>query len=261
MQFELKIRETKHRFEPKYDDHEMRSNVMHMIATNEQRASRRGVSSPRKSRTWLLVGVASLPLLVGFGYSSFTWFNVRFQFDRAPVSYQANTETIVQSFLRPQIDEQKLTLFEARLVSGFPIPEPQTVPGWKKIESVGLSHKIPSANGANTSTESSQMVVVYMDEYMNRSNQKVLVIQQIDNVLTATSQIPFDRPTIGFPSNSRKVRFGNSLGVFVPSPTGMDGFLRVYDSIGNQVTDIDIYGNSKSEMERFASAYLKAPTR
>lgn len=260
MQFEWKIRETKYRFEPEYDDTEMRSNVMHMISMNEQLASRKGLSLPRKSRTWLL-GVASLPLLVGFGYLSFTWFNVRFQFDRAPISYRTNAETIIQSFLHPQTDEQKLTLYEARFVSGFPIHEPQTVPGWKRIESLGLRYKIPTTNGANTSSESNHEVVVYMDEYMNSTNQKILILQQIDNSLTSTGQIPFDRPTINFPSNSQKVRFGNSLGVFVPATNGKDGFLHVYDSIGNQVTDIDIYGNSEREMKRFASAYLKAPTQ
>lgn len=100
-----------------------------------------------------------------------------------------------------------------------------------------------------------------MDEYVNSSYQTVLVIQQVDNVLSETTEIPFAHPTIHFPSNSEKIQLGKNLGVFVPSKSGKGNFLHVYDSIGNQVTDIDIYGGSKNDMEMIASAYLEAPTQ
>ncbi|QQE77616.1 hypothetical protein [Alicyclobacillus sp. SO9] len=265
MQIEQEMKNAKHHFDPKYNQGEFRDNVLRRACSKEPKPLKTRFLPKRKS---VLIGIAAtaIPVLVGFSYFSFNWHNGTFRFDQSPTTSQApDISTTVQFFMHPSkfphpknTTVQKLTLPQARTIATFPIAEPEDIPGWHRVFSSGTELQANKSSKSNVpNSNDSPPLVVYLDEYTNGSNKKVVVMQEQDSVMTASNQTPWMHPTIKDPSNSEKINLGQNFGVYIPN----ENFLHVYDSTGSLVVGIYVWGTtSKENLETIAKAYLSATT-
>jgi len=266
VRIELNIKNAMNHFDPQCNQDEFRDNVLRMVSSKEPKPSKPKFSPKRKS---VLIGiiVTAIPVLVGFSYFSFEWHNGTFWFDQSPTPSQTpDVSTTLQFFMHPSNFPhpqntiiKKLTLSQARAIATFPIAEPKGIPGWNKVFSSGIGAlPIKSSQDNGGVSNNNQPVVTYLDEYTNGSNEKVLVMQEQDSLMTASSQTPWMSPTIKYPSNSEKINFGQNFGVYIPN----EHFLHVYDSTDSQVVDIYVWGTtSKENLKTLTNAYLSGSTK
>jgi hypothetical protein len=274
MNLDQLIRSAKPYFEPAIDQGEMRERTIRALSEVSRKTTRRS-SLGKKMIIAIAISLVLVPATVGFAYYKMVWSNA---------SVYTSNENIDPSKTITPLDRfddilntarKTKTLSESRLIANFPIRVPEKIEGWNRNQSIGVIGTMETQVGSSIykkgqnvatteggTTTVSDAPLVYYDLYTNEKDQKVVVSQSYDLLLSESLQGKISLQQ-GYPKDSTILQgFGDDLVVLSDLQNGRKYIALYHKEADAKVTRIDIWGNTATlVLESFTHAYLQAASK
>lgn len=214
----------------------------------------------RKALVAIVIAVFVLLPISGFAYYKLIWGNTNIKVSDEKINLSSMVTPIEYFDKLLYKDGVKLkNLEESRKIARFPIRIVNEVPGWRRIQSVGVIDLVQTRDSIGNLTFKDGDLH-YMDLYTNDKGEKIVVNQRYDEAFTTSiNDSTIQGSGAQYPYGTKTLEgYGKDLAVLIDIEKGRYNLIVHHKENNNQVTTLEIWGNTSPKvLEQFAHTYLK----
>lgn len=231
------------------------------------------IENPKRKfkKKWLAIAIPLIALpLAGWGYQQYTMWNQvhisKVKNDKQPVPTVAAIWS--NSGLQTITSRAKhvTNLAVSRSKAGFPIYEPNSITGWKRIFSEGYTSDLyiqHVVNHHNVTQRITEGPLTYLDVYENPKGERVAILQQKSNfnVNSPSVYVQYSHGTQYL--DSFKPDFAALIPIKIVQGQGDPRQLSIFhQNQDHTITNFEITGTAPPQtLEMFGHKYVNAPTK